>query len=117
MNSKTDTLTGLYVGGAIGGLGVACVYASCINNALKWFPDRRGLAVGLTAGGYGAGTTLTIIPIRNMIESSVYQPTFFTFALIQGVAIVLLAMLLQAPRADQVSYSNTVAQSRRGTTP
>lgn len=113
INSQAESLAMFYLGGAVGGAGVACVYASCVNNALKWFPDRRGLAVGLTAGGYGAGTILTIMPIARMIETSGYQSAFFTFALIQGVAIFALAWLLKAPRGDEVSYSTTVLQSRR----
>ncbi len=63
MNSYATSLTGFYVGAAIGGIGVGCVYATCVNSALKWFPDKRGLAVGLTAAGYGSGTVLTIMPI------------------------------------------------------
>ena len=57
----------LYVAAAIGGVGAGAVYGTCVGNALKWFPDRRGLAAGLTAAGFGAGSALTIMPIANMI--------------------------------------------------
>ncbi|TPE48819.1 oxalate/formate MFS antiporter [Amaricoccus solimangrovi] len=114
INSYAGSLTGFYVGGAIGGLGVACVYSTCINNALKWFPDRRGLAVGLTAGGYGSGTILTILPIAHMLETSGYQHTFFVFAFIQGIVIFAVATFLRAPKeSDTAGYAANVAQSRR----
>jgi oxalate/formate antiporter len=113
LNSNAETLTGFYVGSVIGGLGVGAVYATCINNALKWFPDKRGLAVGLTAAGYGSGTILTIIPIANMIASSGYQAAFFTFGLIQGTAIFLFAWFLRAPEPGLVRHSAKVVQSRR----
>jgi oxalate/formate antiporter len=80
---------------------------------LKWFPDKRGLAVGLTAAGYGSGTILTIIPIANMIATAGYQATFFTFGLIQGAVIFLFAWFLRAPRPGAIRYSANVAQSRR----
>ena len=67
MNSVADSLAMLYVAAAIGGIGAGAVYGTCVGNALKWFPDRRGLAAGLTAAGFGAGSALTIIPIANMI--------------------------------------------------
>jgi oxalate/formate antiporter len=89
------------------------VYATCINNALKWFPDKRGLAVGLTAAGYGSGTILTVIPIANMIATAGYQATFFMFGLIQGAVIFLFAWFLRAPRPGVITYSAKVAQSRR----
>ena len=115
INSYATSLPGFYAGAIVGGLGVGAVYATCINNAIKWFPDKRGLAVGLTAAGYGSGTILTVVPIARMIASAGYQSTFFTFGLIQGVAIVLFASFLRAPAPGAIKYSASasVAQSRR----
>ena len=113
INSYAVSLPGLYVGAVVGGLGVGAVYATCINNAIKWFPDRRGLAVGLTAGGYGAGTILTVIPIAHMIATAGYQAAFFTFGLIQGAVIMAFAWWLRAPAPGVIRYSSKVAQSRR----
>ena len=114
LNAYAESLTGFYVGSIVGGLGVGAVYATCINNAMKWFPDRRGLAVGLTAGGYGSGTIVTIIPIANMIATSGYQSAFFTFGLLQGALICACAWFLRAPRtSDTAAHPSKVAQSRR----
>ncbi|WP_449231892.1 oxalate/formate MFS antiporter [Azospirillum doebereinerae] len=113
VDSYANTLSMLYIGSAIGGIGVGCVYATCVNNALKWFPEKRGLAVGLTAGGYGAGSALTILPISNMIHSSGYQAAFFWFGLLQGVIIIAAAFFLRMPQKEQVKASTKVAQTRR----
>ncbi|NUB15246.1 oxalate/formate MFS antiporter, partial [Azospirillum brasilense] len=113
VDSYAGSLGMLYVGSAIGGIGVGCVYATCVNSAIKWFPDKRGLAVGLTAGGYGAGSALTILPIANMIHSSGYQATFFWFGLLQGAIIIAAAYFLRAPQKDQGKASTKVLQSRR----
>lgn len=113
INSYATSLAGFYVGSVVGGLGVGAVYATCINNAIKWFPDKRGLAVGLTAAGYGSGTILTVIPISRMIAGAGFQSTFFTFGLIQGVVILVFASFLRAPIAGTIKYSATVVQSRR----
>src|SRR5262245_40939753 len=64
VNSVADSLAILYVAAAIGGIGAGAVYGTCVGNALKWFADLRGLAAGLTAAGFGAGSALTIIPIQ-----------------------------------------------------
>src|SRR6516165_10448977 len=81
LNSVASDLPTLYIAAAIGGIGAGAVYGTSIGNALKWFPDRRGLAAGLTAAGFGAGSALTIIPIQGMIQSSGYEATFLWFGI------------------------------------
>jgi len=113
MNAYADSLTFLYVAAAIGGVGAGAVYGTCVGNALKWFPDRRGLAAGLTAAGFGAGSALTIIPISTMIKSSGYEQTFLYFGVGQGIIVVALSLLLAAPKPGQVPQSSKVLQTRR----
>ncbi len=113
LNSQATTLTGFYVGAVFGGIGVGSIYATCINNALKWFPDRRGLAVGLTAGGYGAGSAATILPIAAMIESSGFQETFLFFGILQGGLAFIAAWFLRSPTKGEVSVSSKLVQATR----
>jgi MFS transporter, OFA family, oxalate/formate antiporter len=117
MNSVADTLVALYIAAAIGGIGAGAVYGTCIGNALKWFPDRRGLAAGLTAAGFGAGSALTIIPIQNMIASSGFEATFLWFGIGQGVVVFVLSFVLRAPVPGEVPASTRVVQSTRNYTP
>jgi OFA family oxalate/formate antiporter-like MFS transporter len=117
MNSVVSELWELYVAAAIGGIGAGAVYGTCIGNALKWFPDRRGLAAGLTAAGFGAGSALTIIPIQGMIQSSGYEATFLWFGIGQGVVVVVLSLLLRAPRPGEAPASTRLRQSARDYTP
>lgn len=97
MNGYADSLSMLYIAAAISGIGAGAVYGTCVGSALKWFPDRRGLAAGLTAAGFGAGSAATIIPISFMIAKSGYESTFIFFGLIQGGIVVLLALLMVRP--------------------
>jgi len=115
INSIADSLFLLYVGAAIGGIGAGVIYAGSVGNALKWFPDRRGLAAGLTAAGFGAGSALTVIPIANMIQSSGYQSAFLWFGLGQGIVVVLVALFLRAPKPGEVNApaAPAVAQTKR----
>lgn len=113
INSQATTLAGFYIGAAFGGVGVGSIYATCINNALKWFPDRRGLAVGLTAGGYGAGSAATILPIAAMIESSGFQETFLFFGILQGSLAFIAAWFLRSPSKGEVSASAKLVQATR----
>jgi OFA family oxalate/formate antiporter-like MFS transporter len=118
LNSIAGELSVLYLGMAVGGVGAGIVYGTAIGSALKWFPDRRGLAAGLTAAGFGAGSALTIIPIANMINSNGYQATFLTFGLIQGVIVLIAAAFLSVPRAGEVpAVVNTARQVVRDFNP
>ena len=117
INSTADTLSMLYIAAALGGIGAGAVYGTCVGNALKWFPDRRGLAAGLTAAGFGAGSALTIIPIQGMIQTSGYEATFLWFGIGQGLVVVVLSLLLRAPRPGEAPASTRVRQSARDYTP
>jgi OFA family oxalate/formate antiporter-like MFS transporter len=63
---KAETITALYLSYALAGIGAGVVYGTAIGSALKWFPDHRGLAAGLTAAGFGAGSAFTVTPIANL---------------------------------------------------
>jgi OFA family oxalate/formate antiporter-like MFS transporter len=102
MNSYADSLSMLYAAQIIGGIGAGGVYGTCIGNALKWFPERRGLAAGITAAGFGAGSALTVVPIIAMIKNSGFQATFFNFGLGQGIIICIFAFAMFAPKRGQV---------------
>ena len=104
MTSRATNLGGIdgyYAAMIICGIGAGGVYGTCVGNALKWFPDKRGLAAGLTAAGFGAGSALTVGPIQDMIKNSGFQNTFLTFGIGQGIVICLLAALLFAPKPGQ----------------
>jgi len=113
LNSFADSLALLYTAAALGGVGAGAVYGTCVGNALKWFPDRRGFAAGLTAAGFGMGSALTVIPIQAMIKSSGYQSAFLYFGLGQGIVVVALAFFLLKPPRTSVANSSAVVQTRR----
>jgi MFS transporter, OFA family, oxalate/formate antiporter len=119
INAMADSLLLLYLGAAIGGIGAGVVYGGSVGNALKWFPDRRGLAAGLTAAGFGAGSALTVIPIANMIHASGYEAAFLWFGLGQGIVVIVVAMLLRAPETGEVpaAAASAVTQTRRDYVP
>ena len=114
MNSYADTLGMYYAAQIIAGIGAGGVYGTCIGNALKWFPGRRGLAAGLTAAGFGAGSALTVVPIQSMIKSSGFQATFFNFGIGQGVIICILAFFMFAPKPGEVPAVATNAALVQG---
>jgi OFA family oxalate/formate antiporter-like MFS transporter len=119
INASAESLSALYIGAAVGGVGAGAVYATCVGNAVKWFADRRGLAVGLTAAGFGAGAALTVVPIRAVIAADGYQAAFVWFGLLQGIVVFALGWLLRAPLPGEVVQTTPVKveQSARSYTP
>jgi OFA family oxalate/formate antiporter-like MFS transporter len=120
VNAQAATLSTLYLGAIIGGVGAGIVYGMAVGNALKWFPDRRGLAAGLTAAGFGAGSAVTIVPIYNMIKASGYQSAFVFFGILQGLVVLAAAGFLRAPRkgeVPEVAAVPAIHQSTRDYTP
>jgi OFA family oxalate/formate antiporter-like MFS transporter len=120
MNAYASSLAVLYAAALIGGAGAGAVYGTAVGNSLKWFPDRRGLAAGLTAAGFGAGSALTVVPIANMIQSAGYEAAFLRFGLLQGALVMIFALFVRAPRAGEVptaALSKRVQQSGRDATP
>ncbi len=121
-----ESLFALYVAYGIGGIGAGAVYGATIGIAIKWFPDRRGLCVGIVAGSYGFGTALTILPITNMIETSGYRFSFILWGAIQGIVVLLAAQFLRMPPAGwapegweaiKARVQRKVQQSSRDYTP
>jgi MFS transporter, OFA family, oxalate/formate antiporter len=119
MNSVADSQGLFTVAAVIGGIGGGIVYGTAVGSALKWFPDRRGLAAGLTAAGYGAGAAATVIPIANLIQSNGYQTAFAWFGIAQGLLVIVGALLLRVPIKGEVptAPAPTVRQTTRDYTP
>jgi MFS transporter, OFA family, oxalate/formate antiporter len=119
------SLGALYFWYTLGGVGAGAVYGASIGTALKWFPDRRGLAAGLAAGAYGFGTALTVLPIQSMIDNSGYRSAFIVWGIIQGVVVMVMAQFMRTPRAGwkpagwghPLAAARAVVQSRVSKTP
>jgi MFS transporter, OFA family, oxalate/formate antiporter len=112
INAEANSLPMLYAGGAIGGIGAGIVYGTASGAALKWFPDRRGLAAGLTAAGFGAGSALTIIPIARQIEANGYQSAFLTWGVLQGAVVLVCAFLMRAPEKEDLASVTMTNESQ-----
>ncbi|TMQ21934.1 MAG: oxalate/formate MFS antiporter [Deltaproteobacteria bacterium] len=101
-SAYANSLPFLYVAWGIAGIGASAVYGTCVGNALKWFPERRGLAVGITGGGFGAGATATVL-LQWASESYGYEATFLWFGFGQGAVLFIIGLLLSHPDANAVA--------------
>lgn len=118
LNGTATSLPVLYAAAALGGLGVGGVVSVGTGNTLKWFPDRRGLAVGLSAMGFGVGSAVFINPMADMIKAQGYESTFITFGLIFGLSIFTLAWFMRSPPKGHMARGAGVAvKEQRSYTP
>ncbi len=114
-----SSVTELYIYyGVLAGVGAGIIYIATVANAVKWFPDRRGLAAGLTAAGFGGGAALTLIPISWTISSMGWAHTMALWGLLQGVIAFAMALILRhppegwAPAGYTQRPSKTITQTR-----
>ena len=110
-----DTLWKLYAFYAVAGTGAAFVYSGAIAGAIKWFPDRRGLAAGIIAGGFGAGSALFIPVFSWMIRDYGYRTAFLISGIVQGLVILTVAQVLRHPPATAATASSKLASGQFST--
>lgn len=118
-------LASLYLSyGVMGGLGTGIIYVGVVGLMVQWFPDKRGLATGLVAAGYGFGAILTTFPIATMIKGEGYTHALMVFGIILGlVGFVVAQGLRRAPKSSELpayivsAASKGVSQSARNYTP
>ena len=123
LSSYVDNIWALYFTyGVICGFGTGIIYVGVIGLMVRWFPDRRGLATGLAAAGYGFGAFFTSFPIDSMIKSSGYAHTLIVWGIIQGIIGIVAAQWLRIPGEGWLPDGYTPAtastvQSARSYTP
>ena len=122
LSAYVDNLWALYFTyGVLGGFGTGIIYVGIIGLMVRWFPDRRGLATGLAAAGYGFGAFFTSFPIDSMIKSSGYAQTFIVWGVIQAIIGIVAAQWLRTPPDDyqvaSAAPTAAVAQAHRSYSP
>ena len=123
LSAYVDNIWALYFTyGIICGFGTGIIYVGIIGLMMRWFPDRRGLATGLAAAGYGFGAIFTSFPIDSMIKSSGYAHTLVVFGIILGLIGIVAAQWMRVPPEGWLpaGYSPAAAstmQSKRSYTP
>ena len=92
-------LLSFYVLFCMAGIGVACVYACGVSTAVKWFPDKRGIASGIITAGYGGGAFLFNPVFDYLIQAIGYSDTFIWTGITHGALIALSGLVLVNPPA------------------
>jgi OFA family oxalate/formate antiporter-like MFS transporter len=104
---NADSLSMLYFMYSLAGFGAALVYCGCTGIGLKWFADRRGLAAGLVAAGYGMGSALFVPFVVSLIKNYDYRTAFLYTGLFQGAMIVVAAQFLRNPVPGEAAVAKS----------
>ena len=98
--ARVSSLTGLYLTyGLLGGMGTGIMYVGVVGHVVQWFPDKRGLATGLVAAGYGFGAILTTFPISQVVGAVGLGSALTQFGAVFGVVGLVAAQGLKRPDA------------------
>lgn len=100
---QVHTLSALYLLYGLAGFGAAMVYCGSTSIGLKWFPDRRGLAAGTIAAGFGSGAAFFVALIAYIIRTQSYRAAFLYTGIGQALLIVCAAQFLSNPRSGSVA--------------
>src|SRR5438046_2336829 len=116
--SITTSLGGLYAAfGVVVGLGNGFGYAVPTPVGSKWFPDKRGLVIGLMVGGYGAGSAILGPLATQMVASVGWRATFQVLGALFFMMTMTGTALLKNPpagyRPPNWQPSRTIAASGR----
>ncbi|MDP9901706.1 oxalate/formate MFS antiporter [Variovorax ginsengisoli] len=96
--SQASSIGMLYLTyGLIGGLGTGIVYIGVVGQMVRWFPDRRGFAVGMVAAGYGMGAILTTFPIASALAGQGLESTLWQFGLLFALIGLIASQALRSP--------------------
>ncbi|ASU39229.1 oxalate/formate MFS antiporter [Herbaspirillum sp. meg3] len=110
--SQASSIGMLYLSyGLVGGLGTGIVYVGVVGQMVRWFPDRRGFAVGMVAAGYGMGAILTTFPISSALAGQGLESTLWQFGIIFAVIGVIASQALRSPDPMTALPATRVAQS------
>lgn len=106
------SLTQLYALYALAGFGAAMVYCGSTGVGQKWFPDRRGLAGGLIAAGFGSGAALFVPIIAYLLRVQDYRAAFLYTGIAQGLLIFCAAQFLHNPTPTEIAVWSSKAPTR-----
>ncbi|MEQ1756952.1 MAG: oxalate/formate MFS antiporter [Vicinamibacterales bacterium] len=116
LSAQVQSLTMLYLTyGLLGGIGTGIVYVGVIGHMVQWFPDKRGMATGFVAAGYGVGALLTTFPIATVLRESTYQVALTRFGLVFAVVGFVAAQGLKRPDSAWLMAWNQKMRSAGGT--